>query len=113
MVCLNIGYYPFYCLKTIQSSPARYDVKHILTFVKGSFGTFPRIVRDELRKFQDACEERPDVFIRYEYTDRLDESRHKMAEYLNVDVDEVVCKLTFAAFLLSFRCANHISKMFS
>lgn len=56
----------------------------------GSFGTYPRAIRDELRFWQDKAEARPDEFIRYEYPKQLDASRTAIAETLNVDVDTVV-----------------------
>jgi hypothetical protein len=46
----------------------------------GSFGTYPKTIRDELRRFQDASEARPDAFIRYDYPKLIDESREAMAK---------------------------------
>lgn len=46
-----------------------------------------------MRRVQDATEARPDVFIRYDYPERLNKSRAAVSKLLNVDVDEVVCKL--------------------
>ncbi|KAI9718608.1 MAG: hypothetical protein M1812_004059 [Candelaria pacifica] len=56
----------------------------------GSFGTYPRPIRDTLRDFQDQAEATPDPFIRFEYPRRLAESRRAMASFLNVPVEEVV-----------------------
>ncbi|KAK9494211.1 pyridoxal phosphate-dependent transferase [Lipomyces doorenjongii] len=56
----------------------------------GSFGTYPAVVRDQLRKFQDMAEARPDEFIRYTYPTFLDASRAAMAKYLNAPVNEIV-----------------------
>lgn len=58
--------------------------------MKGSFGTFPKLIRDRLRYYQDACEGRPDAFIRYEYPKLLDESRAAVAGLLNASDDDVV-----------------------
>lgn len=58
--------------------------------VIGSFGTFPKFIRDRLRFYQDASEARPDAFIRYEYPKLLDESRAAVAGLLNAPVDDVV-----------------------
>jgi selenocysteine lyase/cysteine desulfurase len=55
----------------------------------GSFGTYPRVVRDVMRSFQDQAEARPDKFIRHEYPNLLDESRAALAELLNVDIDTI------------------------
>lgn len=57
---------------------------------EGSFGTFPKFIKERLRFYQDACEARPDAFIRYEYPKLLDESRVAVAGLLNVPVDSVV-----------------------
>jgi selenocysteine lyase/cysteine desulfurase len=58
--------------------------------IQGSFGTYPKSVRDALRHFQDAAEAAPDRFIRYEYPPLLDESRAAIAQLLMVPTDEVV-----------------------
>lgn len=49
----------------------------------GSFGTYPKSVREEMRRFQDASEARPDSFIRYEYSSLLDKSREAMGKVSN------------------------------
>ena len=46
----------------------------------GSFGTYPRVIRDTMRAYQDAAESRPDQFIRYDYPKLLDESREAIAK---------------------------------
>ncbi|KAF2503374.1 PLP-dependent transferase [Lophium mytilinum] len=56
----------------------------------GSFGTYPKTVRDTLRAMQDAVEARPDHFIRYTYPKLLIESRAAIAGVLNAPVDTVV-----------------------
>jgi selenocysteine lyase/cysteine desulfurase len=56
----------------------------------GSFGTFPRVVRDALRKSQDECEAKPDSFIRFAYPKALDVSRQAVANLLNAPVDTCV-----------------------
>lgn len=56
----------------------------------GSFGTYPRPVRDVLRSYQDQAEARPDKFIRYEYPQVLDESRAAVGKYLNAPVETIV-----------------------
>ncbi|EON63693.1 hypothetical protein W97_02921 [Coniosporium apollinis CBS 100218] len=56
----------------------------------GSFGTYPRPIRDVLHSFQDQAEARPDRFIRYEYPERVDESREVVAEVLNAPVETLV-----------------------
>ncbi|WPG97381.1 Hypothetical protein R9X50_00015600 [Acrodontium crateriforme] len=56
----------------------------------GSFGTYPTAIRDVLRHYQEAAEERPDKFIRYEYPKLLDESRELVANLLNAPTDTIV-----------------------
>ncbi|KAK6002236.1 hypothetical protein QM012_001874 [Aureobasidium pullulans] len=56
----------------------------------GSFGTFPRVVRDALRQSQDDCEARPDSWIRYTYPKALDVSREAVAKLVNAPVDTCV-----------------------
>lgn len=48
----------------------------------GSFGTYPRAVRDVLRSFQDAHEARPDDFILYDYPKLNDDARIALAKVL-------------------------------
>lgn len=56
----------------------------------GSFGTFPRAVRDKQREFLDACEARPDPFIRWDYPKYLDISREAVAKVINAPTETVV-----------------------
>ncbi|PQE20532.1 hypothetical protein CJF30_00001846 [Rutstroemia sp. NJR-2017a BBW] len=56
----------------------------------GSFGTIPRAVRDKQRKYQEECENSPDLFIRYTFPRLLDESREAVAKLLNAPTDTVV-----------------------
>lgn len=56
----------------------------------GSFGTFPKSVRDRQRELQDLAEARPDTFLRYTYPDLLEKARSAVAPLLGVSMDEVV-----------------------
>ena len=56
----------------------------------GSFGTYPKSIRDDLHKWQDLSEARPDNFIRYDYPKLLDSARVAMASFLDVPAREVV-----------------------
>ncbi|KAK9235559.1 pyridoxal phosphate-dependent transferase [Lipomyces kononenkoae] len=56
----------------------------------GSFGTYPVVVRDYLRKQQDEVEAQPDKYIRYTFSQLLDKSRAAVAEILSVPVNECV-----------------------
>jgi selenocysteine lyase/cysteine desulfurase len=57
----------------------------------GSFGTFPRFVRDELLYYQQQAERNPDAFLRYELPDLLDQSRSLLAALVHVpDMDDLV-----------------------
>ncbi|KAH0499671.1 hypothetical protein TgHK011_006848 [Trichoderma gracile] len=58
---------------------------------QGSYGAYPRPVRDALRSVQDAVQAEPDNFVRYTYPTKLDEIRALLAEYLHAaDKDEIV-----------------------
>ena len=56
----------------------------------GSFGTYPKCVRDRLRTIQDGAEAKPDTWLRYEFPKQLDESRASLASFLHVPVSELV-----------------------
>ena len=56
----------------------------------GSFGTFPKSVRDHQRELQDLTDARPDTFLRNTYPDLLEKSRRAVAPLLGVSMDEVV-----------------------
>ena len=56
----------------------------------GSFGTYPKSVREAYHKSQDLSEARPDTFIRYDYPKLLDSSRAAIAKFLSVPTREVV-----------------------
>jgi selenocysteine lyase/cysteine desulfurase len=56
----------------------------------GSFGTYPRPVRDAMRAFQDQSEAHPDQFIFYDYPELLDESRAAISTVLKAPVDTLV-----------------------
>src|SRR4051794_13599504 len=56
----------------------------------GSFGTYPRAIRDKQREYLDQCEAAPDIFIRYDYPKLLDVSRAAVAKLLNAPVSTVV-----------------------
>lgn len=56
----------------------------------GSFGCFPRVIRDKQQKYREACEFQPDPFIRYQYPKLLDKSRAAVAKVLNAPVETVV-----------------------
>ncbi|KAI9681620.1 MAG: hypothetical protein M1829_000817 [Trizodia sp. TS-e1964] len=56
----------------------------------GSFGAFPRAVRTAMRRYQDANESQPDLFMRYTYLQLLDASRAALAALVNVPTGELV-----------------------
>lgn len=43
-----------------------------------------------MRHFQDQCESRPDVFIRYEFPERNDEARAAVAKVLGAPTEVLV-----------------------
>jgi selenocysteine lyase/cysteine desulfurase len=71
-------------LKDFLFDPTYRNLNH------GSFGTYPRAIREKLREYQDAAEARPDRFIRYDAKVLLDESRAAVANLLNVPTDTCV-----------------------
>ncbi|KAL8665730.1 MAG: hypothetical protein Q9202_002040 [Teloschistes flavicans] len=56
----------------------------------GSFGTYPKTVRDTLRSYQDLAESRPDDFFRYNLGGYVDSARSAVAQLLDVDAGECV-----------------------
>ena len=56
---------------------------------EGSFGTYPKAIREKFRKYQDMSEALPDPFIRYEYPKLLDESREAVAKLIKAPVEGV------------------------
>ncbi|PTB81772.1 PLP-dependent transferase, partial [Trichoderma longibrachiatum ATCC 18648] len=57
----------------------------------GSYGGYPRPVRDALRSVQDAVQAEPDTFVRYTYPAKLEEVRALLAKHLHAaDKDEIV-----------------------
>ncbi|EDU48003.1 CsdB Selenocysteine lyase [Pyrenophora tritici-repentis] len=56
----------------------------------GSFGTYPRVIRDTMRAFQDECEAQPDTFIIYKYSGYLDEAREAIAKLLKTPASTIV-----------------------
>ncbi|KAK4690790.1 hypothetical protein P7C71_g6080, partial [Lecanoromycetidae sp. Uapishka_2] len=56
----------------------------------GSFGTYPKSVQKRLYEVQALSEARPDVFVRYQYPNMLDQSRAAIAEFLGLPLDEMV-----------------------
>ncbi|KAI9890075.1 MAG: hypothetical protein M1814_004474 [Vezdaea aestivalis] len=56
----------------------------------GSFGTYPKVVRDRFRAFQDQTEKQPDRFLRYEHINFLDAARERISQLVNCATDETV-----------------------
>ncbi|KAI9838817.1 MAG: hypothetical protein M1837_002310 [Sclerophora amabilis] len=56
----------------------------------GSFGAFPRSIRDLVQRYQAQTESRPDPFLRYDYPKLLDRSRESLSKFLHAPLDEVV-----------------------
>ncbi|CAM1505922.1 Fc.00g115590.m01.CDS01 [Cosmosporella sp. VM-42] len=57
---------------------------------QGSYGAYPRPVRDALRSVQDQVQAEPDVFVRNKYPKLLEQVRGSIASFIHADVDEVV-----------------------
>lgn len=67
-----------------QFSPSYLPLNH------GSYGTWPKAVRDAWRAIQDDAELAADPFIRHDFTKKLAHSRALVAEMLNAPVNEIV-----------------------
>jgi hypothetical protein len=76
---LNHGAFSFWSL-----------ILHESKFALGSFGTFPRAIREKQREFLDWCESTPDHFIRYESPKLIDQSRKAVSKLLNCPIETVV-----------------------
>ncbi|KAF8861732.1 aminotransferase family protein-like protein [Acephala macrosclerotiorum] len=71
-------------LKHFLIDPAYRNLNH------GSFGTFPRVIRDKQREYQALCESGPDAFMRYDYFKFLQENRAAAAKAVNAPTEAVV-----------------------
>src|SRR2546421_11299177 len=56
----------------------------------GSYGTFPKTVRESLREYQDKAESNPDKFIRRELELEIYKAREAVAKFINVETNELV-----------------------
>src|SRR3954451_10636658 len=56
----------------------------------GSYGTFPKAIRESLREYQDRTETNPDKFIRRELELELHKAREAVAKFINVETNEIV-----------------------
>ena len=56
----------------------------------GSYGTLPLPVLQDSEERAREVEKNPDRFMRLTYTPLLKESRNKVAQFLEVDTDEIV-----------------------
>lgn len=63
---------------------------HHSNTIPGSFGTYPRPIRETLRSFQDAAEARPNDFIRFKYPAHLNASRAGVAATIKAPPKTVV-----------------------
>ncbi|KAL7935766.1 PLP-dependent transferase [Trichoderma chlorosporum] len=58
---------------------------------QGSYGGYPRPVRDALRSVQDAVQAEPDSFVRYTFPQKVDEIRELIANHMHAaSKDEIV-----------------------
>ncbi|KAL7946950.1 PLP-dependent transferase [Trichoderma barbatum] len=58
---------------------------------QGSYGGYPRQVRDALRSVQDAVQAEPDTFVRYTYPKKVEEIRALVAHHIRAaNKDEIV-----------------------
>ncbi|KAF8930251.1 hypothetical protein BGZ47_000682 [Haplosporangium gracile] len=55
----------------------------------GSFGTFPKVVQDDMRAWHDRAEQDPDRWMRRDLYVALDDIRTQLAEFVNCDKEEL------------------------
>ncbi|KAK3845468.1 MAG: PLP-dependent transferase [Linnemannia gamsii] len=58
-------------------------------FNHGSFGTFPKVVQDDLRAWQDRVERNPDLWMRRDLYTALDDIKTQLSEFVNCDKEEL------------------------
>lgn len=75
--------------RTLRQRDFSFDSQYV-PLNHGSYGAFPKIVRDRQRELQDLTEGRSDHFIRYSIPQLLRESRDAVAPLLGVSTEEVV-----------------------
>jgi selenocysteine lyase/cysteine desulfurase len=56
----------------------------------GSYGTFPKVVQEVFREYQDRTETNPDKFIRRDLELELYKAREAAAKFINAETNEVV-----------------------
>lgn len=56
----------------------------------GSYGTYPKSVRDDFHNWQDLSESRPDSWVRFDYPRQLDASIKDIASFLDLPPEDVV-----------------------
>ncbi|GBC03700.1 hypothetical protein RclHR1_05270009 [Rhizophagus clarus] len=56
----------------------------------GSFGTFPKVVQEAFREYQDKVETNPDKFIRRDLIPEMCKAREAVAKFINAETNEVV-----------------------
>ncbi|KAG9303972.1 hypothetical protein G9A89_005882 [Geosiphon pyriformis] len=56
----------------------------------GSYGTYPRKVRDSLHNFQNIAEAAPDKWFRRDLALELSKARAEVAQFVNTDTNEIV-----------------------
>ncbi|CAG8458597.1 17606_t:CDS:2 [Funneliformis caledonium] len=56
----------------------------------GSYGTYPKVVREALQGYRDRIESNPDKFIRRDLESELHKAREAVAKFINVEVNEIV-----------------------
>ena len=73
----------------IRASHFNFD-KAYIPLNHGSFGAFPKAVRDHQRELQSLSDAKPDTFIRHALPELIENSRVAVAPLLGVPVGEVV-----------------------
>ncbi|CAI2167619.1 4213_t:CDS:2 [Funneliformis geosporum] len=56
----------------------------------GSYGTFPKVVREALQGYQNKIESNPDKFMRRDLESELHKARETVSKFINVEVNEIV-----------------------
>ncbi|KAG0271428.1 hypothetical protein BGZ95_000763 [Linnemannia exigua] len=58
-------------------------------FNHGSFGTFPKVVQDDMRAWHDRVEKNPDLWMRRDLYTALDDIKTQLSEFVNCDMEEL------------------------
>ena len=64
--------------------------KNFINLNHGSYGCTPLMVLEEKNKIELKAESNPDLFLRYNLYETMDNLRNSMSKYLNADFEDIV-----------------------